>query len=332
MFFAPVGATPDHVALADELGFHCAWVYDSPLLYADPFITLALGAARTSRIGLGIGVLVPGLRTPVATASALRNIAALAPGRLRVAVGAGFTGRYTLGLGPVSLKRLEDEVHALRALLAGEQWTHTEGSRQIRPMPVAGAPTDADVPIYVSCRGEKAQGLARRVGDGAMTGIYYPGGLGRVREALGPQMPMVVHAVGSVALPGEPLDSARIAAAVGPVVGVAFHAFAEQPWRIEGLDPEMREMAERYVARVNSRLPIERRHQELHQGHLVELPLPEDDGIVTAETVRRFSLTGTADALRTRLEGLARDGVDEIAIQPGGDIPGELKRLASALL
>jgi alkanesulfonate monooxygenase SsuD/methylene tetrahydromethanopterin reductase-like flavin-dependent oxidoreductase (luciferase family) len=54
------------------------------------------------------------------------------------AVGAGFTGRFTLGLGPV--------------------------------------------PLVVSCRGPKAQKLAREIGDGAMTGIFYPGGLGRVRE------------------------------------------------------------------------------------------------------------------------------------------------------
>ena len=332
VFFAPVSATPDHVALADELGFDCAWVYDSPLLYADPFITLALGAARTSRIGLGIGVLVPGLRAPVATASALRHLHSLAPGRLRVAIGAGFTGRFTLGLGPVALGRLEEEVGSLRALLRGEEWPHVEGGKPILPIPVPGAPGDGRVAIYVSCRGPKAQALARRVGDGAMTGIFYPGGLALVREALGPDLTMVVHAVGSVAEAGEPLDSPRIAAAVGPVVGVAFHAFAEQPWRIEGLGPELRTAAEDYIARINARLPAERRHQELHRGHLVELTLPEDRDLATPENIRRFSLTGTADELRERVAGLGRDGVDEIAIQPGGDIPDELRRLADALL
>ena len=332
VFFAPVSVTPDHIALADDLGFDCAWVYDSPLLYADPFVTLALGAVRTSRIGLAVGVLVPGLRTPVATASALRHLNSLAPGRLRVCVGAGFTGRFTLGLGPVTLGRLEEEVGALRALLAGGQWPHAEGRTPIIPIPVSGAPGDGQVPIYVSCRGPKAQALARRVGDGAMTGIFYPGGLGLVREALGPNVPLVVHAVGSVAQVGEPLDSPRIAAAVGPVVGVAFHAFTEQPWRIEGLGPELRAAAEDYIARVNARIPAELRHQELHRGHLVELTLPEDRDLATPENIQRFSLTGTADELRARLAGLARDGVDEIAIQPGGDIPSELKRLAAALV
>ena len=165
-----------------------------------------------------------------------------------------------------------------------------------------------------------------------MTGIFSPGGLGLVRAALGPELPLVVHAVGSVADAGEALDSPRIAAAVGPVIGVAFHAFAEQPWRMEGLDPDLRAAAERYVDRVNARLPAARRHQELHRGHLVELVLPEDRALVTPENVRRFSLTGSADELRERVRALANDGATEVAIQPGGDVEEELGRLASALL
>lgn len=330
--FAPVTATPDHIRLAEDLGFHSAWVYDSPLLYADPFVTLALAAERTSRIGLGVGVVVPGLRAPVATAAAVRHLAALAPERLRIAVGAGFTGRFTLGLGPVRLARLEREVLALRALVRGEEFPHEEGGAPVRPIPVTGAPAAADVPIVVSCRGVRAQSLARRLGDGAMTGIYYPGGLGLVRETLGPRLPMIVHAVGTVADVGEPLDGPRIVRAVGPVVAVAFHAFAEQPWRIDGLDAETRAQAEAYVAAIAARLPEGRRHQDLHRGHLVEIVLPEDRPIMTEANIRRFSLTGTAAELRDRLGALAADGVDEIAVQPGGDIAEELRRLAAALI
>ena len=237
VFLAPVRDTPDHIALAEELGFASAWCYDSPLLYHDPFAALARAADRTRRIELGVGVLVPGLRAPVATVAALRTLTALAPGRVRVAVGAGFTGRFTLGLGPVPLAALAREVEDLRGLLAGDERAHAEGGRPVRDMPVPGAQGDGPVPIYVSCRGERAQALARRLGDGAMTGVFYPGGLGLLRAAIGPGLPLVVHAVGAVADEGEPLDSPRLRAAVGPVVAVAFHAFAEQPWRLEGLDP-----------------------------------------------------------------------------------------------
>jgi 5,10-methylenetetrahydromethanopterin reductase len=330
-FFAPVRDTPAHIALAEDLGFDRAWCYDSPLLYNDPFVTLALAAEHTERIGLGVGVVVPRLRTPVATAAALRTLSALAPDRLVVAVGAGFTGRFTLGLGPVPLGALEREVRDLRALLAGDEVAHVEGGRPIRPIPVGGAEGAGEVPIYVSCRGERAQALARRLGDGAMTGVYYPGGLGLVREGVGPDIPLVVHAVGAVADDNEPLDSPRLTAAVGPVVAVAFHAFCEQPWRLDGLDAGLRAQAEAYIDDVTVALPSDRRHQELHRGHLSELVLPQDRGLVSADSVRRFAFCGSASELRERADAMACDGVTELAIQPGGDIPAELRRIAEAL-
>jgi len=331
--FAPVADTPDHIRLAEDLGFDCAWVYDSPLLYHDPFVTLARAAERTSRIALGVGVLVPGLRAPVATAAAVRTLTALAPGRIRLTVGAGFTGRFTLGLGPVPLRALEREVEDLRALLAGEEAPHPEGGRPVRPIPVPGAEAGAgEVSIYVSCRGPKAQALAGRIGDGAMTGIYYPGGLGLVRAGVGPDLPLVTHAIAAVADEGEPLDSERLKAAVGPVVAVAFHAFAEQPWRLEGLAPEPRAQAERYLERIAADLPAERRHQELHRGHLIEVVLEADREVLTAENVARFSFTGTAGELGARAADLAAQGVTDLALQPGGDVPAGLRRLADALI
>ncbi len=330
-FFAPVRDTPDHIALAEELGFDCAWCYDSPLLYHDVFTTLARAAERTSRIGLGVGVIVPGLRTPVATAAAIRSVSALAPGRVVVSVGAGFTGRFTLGQGPVSLRALEREVTDLRALLCGDEVIHPDGGKPVRPIPVPGAAGAGDVPIYVSCRGPKAQALAGRIGDGAMTGVFYPGGLGLVRDGVGTDIPLVVHAVGAVADDDEPRDSPRLVAAVGPVVAVAFHAFCEQPWRLEGLDPGLRARAEAYIHEVNAALPHDRRHQELHRGHLVEVVLPQDRAVIDAETIGRFGLCGTGAELRERAQQMERDGVTELAIQPGGDIPAELRRLAGAL-
>jgi 5,10-methylenetetrahydromethanopterin reductase len=323
--------TPEHVRLAEELGFGAAWVYDSPLLFHDPYATLARAAERTRRIALGVGVVVPGLRAPAVTAMALRTVSALAPGRVRLALGAGFTGRFTFGLPPVPLAALEREVRDVRALLAGEEAPHPEGGRPVRLIPVTGAGGGGAVPIYLACRGVKAQALAGRVADGAMTGIFYPGGLGELRRGIGPDIPLVAHAIAAVTDPGEPLDGPRVAAAAGPVVAVAFHQFAEQPWRLEGLAPELRAQAEDYVARIGKRLPAERRHQELHRGHLVEVVLPEDRALVTAENVRRFAFCGTAEELRARAESMAADGVTELAVQPGGDVPAELRRLAAAL-
>ena len=131
-FFAPTRDRSDHIRLAEQLGFARAWCYESPLLYDDVFITLARAAERTSRIGLGVGVLVPGLRAPVVTANALTSVAGLAPGRVAVAVGARFTGRFTLALPPVRMARLAAEVIDLRTLLAGGEVAHPEGGASVR--------------------------------------------------------------------------------------------------------------------------------------------------------------------------------------------------------
>src|SRR3954454_17531437 len=89
----------EHIALAEELGFDRAWLYDTPQQSPDVWMMLALAAERTERIGLGPGVLVPSLRHPMVNAAATAALAALAPGRVEVAFGTGFTGRRAMGYG-----------------------------------------------------------------------------------------------------------------------------------------------------------------------------------------------------------------------------------------
>src|SRR5579862_1870921 len=100
--FPPADNTPEHVVLAEQLGYRRAWLYDSPALYPEVFMTLARCAERTRRIGLGPGVLIPSLRHPVTAAASIVALAALAPGRVVVGVGSGFTGRHALGKRPLA--------------------------------------------------------------------------------------------------------------------------------------------------------------------------------------------------------------------------------------
>ena len=51
--FATSMATPDHVAVAESLGYRRAWLYDSPALYPDVWVMPL--RRRTSTIGLGPG-------------------------------------------------------------------------------------------------------------------------------------------------------------------------------------------------------------------------------------------------------------------------------------
>ena len=149
--FPPVPQTPDHIVLAEELGYETAWVYDTPALQLDCWMTLAMAAVRTAHIRLGPGVLIPSLRHPMVTASAIATLVGLV-GQSRVIVGAGtgFTGRRAMGQKPLSWDDFPAMVEQVKALLRGQD-----------------VEVDGQLP-----RGVTAQDAAIRAGD-AVTDMAY---------------------------------------------------------------------------------------------------------------------------------------------------------------
>jgi 5,10-methylenetetrahydromethanopterin reductase len=62
--------------------------------------------------------------------------------------------------------------------------------------------------------------------------------------------------------------------------------------------------------------------------HLVDAT-PEERAVLTAETIRSTTFTGTAADLRDRLQGLAKGGATEVIYQPAGpDVDRELTAFA----
>jgi len=159
--FAPLMDTPDHIAVAEKLGYERAWTFDTPQQSPDVFMTLARAAERTTRIGLGPGVLVPSLRHPMSAAAATATLATLAPGRVAVAFGTGFTGRRAMGQNALTWDFVSRYIVAYRGLIKGEvvEW---EGAK----MRMFDAPDDlphaaSDVPILLSAMGPKGLEIAR---------------------------------------------------------------------------------------------------------------------------------------------------------------------------
>src|SRR4051812_4073138 len=102
---------------AEELGYKHISFYDTALLNAEIFVTMAAAALATSRIKLYPGVLTPSNRLAPVAASGLAALNALAPGRIIFGIGTGFTGRRLLGLGPVTLRDMETYIRDVEALL-----------------------------------------------------------------------------------------------------------------------------------------------------------------------------------------------------------------------
>src|SRR5271156_1029891 len=68
--FATSLNSPGHIVAAEQLGYDRAWLFATPHESPDVWMMLALAAERTTRIGLGPGVLVPRPRHPVGEAPA----------------------------------------------------------------------------------------------------------------------------------------------------------------------------------------------------------------------------------------------------------------------
>src|SRR3954462_14473079 len=93
------GADPrrliDFAVQAERLGFDSLWVNDSLLNpRIEPLTMLAAVAPVTERVTLGTATLMPVLRRPIQAAQTIASVDLLCGGRLVIAVGAGFPGRF----------------------------------------------------------------------------------------------------------------------------------------------------------------------------------------------------------------------------------------------
>jgi 5,10-methylenetetrahydromethanopterin reductase len=320
--FPPGPDTPGHVADAEALGYRRAWLYDSPALYHDVWMTLARAADRTTRIGLGPAVLVPSLRHPMTNAAAVTTLVDLAPGRVAVAVGSGFTGRHALGQRALPWAAVRRYVEVLRALLRGAE-VEWEGRpiRMLHP-PGFGAPRPIEVPVLVAADGPRGTAVAREVGDGVFAaGLPNERAVGRWHALL--QWGTVLDA-------GESADSGRVIEAAGPAMAVALHAFYERGGA-DGVDGLPGGAVWREAAEAE---PADHRHLSLHERHLTGLTAPDRAALAAgaATLIPAFTLTGEAGVIAQRLDEMAQhSGVTEVAFQPAGDDIGrELRAFAAA--
>ncbi|MBV9860915.1 MAG: TIGR03619 family F420-dependent LLM class oxidoreductase [Alphaproteobacteria bacterium] len=95
---------------AEEVGFDAIFVNDHIVVgddarsapwtnVYDPFVAMSFIAAHTSRIGVGVSVLIMPYRNPVATAKALATLDLMSGGRLTIGVGAGWNEAEFAALG-----------------------------------------------------------------------------------------------------------------------------------------------------------------------------------------------------------------------------------------
>jgi 5,10-methylenetetrahydromethanopterin reductase len=321
--FAPTLDTPDHIALAEELGYARAYVYDSPAVYADAGVTVALAARMTSHVRLGIAVVTSHTRHLVTTAGLVAHLAGLAPGRFDVGVGAGFSSALLLGERISPWQHVESYVEALRGLLAGETVPWNGTLVGLLHGPASRVPLPADVPIFVAAEGPKGTSVASRVADGIIT-ANLPGHNADLHPLTAPPLEgnVLVPRVGTVLDNGEEFDSPRVIEAAGPCAALCFHFGGYGP--LAGT-PELTGHLE-----AMAQVEPDRRHLVLHRGHMIE-PNDIDRRFLTGDVIRRTTHTMTRSDMAAHLTTIRRSGARAVLYQPGGpDIPRELRAFREA--
>ena len=322
------------VQAAEAAGFTHAWFYDSQLIYSDVYATMALAAQNTSRIKLGTLVAIPTNRIAPVTASAIATINKLAPGRVILAMGTGYTGRNTMGLPQISVKSLREYTEQVQGLLRGEDVLFRERDRErwIR-LVHADHPDfiniDDPIQVILAANGPRALKAVAELSDGWVTTLRGRGDLtgdfatiadAAAKAGRSTEKPYTVALTyGCVLRPGESLSSDRVISRVGPSVLPGVHAQWEAtygPGSNLGMDPntETGDAYEAYIQEysMSHGTQDDRHYLDVHRGHMVFLK-PGEEQFATPEVISR-SLTGTGPELIEKLERMEAAGIDNVAI------------------
>jgi len=313
----------EYARLADELGYERIWLYDSAALYEDIWIWLARIAEHTP-MQIGTAVLVPNLRHPMTTASAIATIEELAPGRLACGFGTGATARWVLNKGALSWASTRRYVEQVRALLRGDvveidgeqcQMIHHPDWARARPI---------DTPFLLSAFGPKGLEVASDMaGEGTIQGLF------AMADVDAPIDWRIQMCAGTVLEPGEAITDERVKQALGPWYVVRHHGIWQMFPDGVGRMPE----GEAWLAAVNAERPEGQRHLAVHEGHVTNV-MPRDFAALDAagDALATTGWVGTREELRAKAHAAEAAGTKEILFTPAGDIEREMRAFAEAIL
>lgn len=334
----------DFAARAEELGFSSFWVYDTPMVNGDPFVSLGLCAKATSRIKLGIGVTSPALRSAPAAAAAVSSLNAIAPGRVICGIGTGNTARRTLGMLPTKMAELESFTTALQDLTAGRETEYSEGarSRTVKFLHVGPYVNTHDpVEFVVAAFGLKAAAIAGRRGVGVISfGILDPqawtaldGARGEAAHDAGQRQQVDSYVMTSlrVLAEGEDRHGDLARDTMGHIALALLTFAADNSAFAESLEPDEADAVQRLLERRGTTATDPNRHATLYRGYLGRIA-EEDRDLILPSLIDKLSLIGTRDELRERIATMEKAGVDEIIIQPVVDPEAEMAELSRLMV
>ncbi len=285
---------------AEGNGFSYGWMFDSHVLWRDPYPLLTLIGAATETMRLGTCVTNPATRDVTVTASALATLNEVTGGRMVLGIGRGDSARRVMGKPPTTVAYMEECCRIVRALTAGEAVT-LDGT-EIR-LPWA---THGPVPIWVAGYGPMALAAAGRVADGIILQLADPD---IIRWCMG-----FVRAAAEEA--GRDPDAIEVMAAAAAYISDDVEDARERVRWFPAL-------VSNHVMNLINKYPKEElpdalwRYVENREGydyhHHAEVG-SDNARFVTDEIVDRFTIVGPPAAHRERLAELRDAGVTQLNV------------------
>ncbi len=295
---------------AEEAGFSHGWLFDSHVLWREPYPLLTLMAGATEKMRLGTCVTNPGTREPTVTASALATLNEISNGRMDLGMGRGDSARRVLGKAPITMADTEEAIKVIKDLVEGRTVTY-EGTEL--SFPWVGRWT---LPVWVAGYGPLALAMTGRIADGVILQLADPDivrwFVGQVRAA--------------AAKAGRDPSSIKVQAAAPAHVGPRHEGRAYTRWFPALVSNHVVDLVNKYprdqlpeslTGYIRDRAGYDyRHHAEVGSANAA---------FVGDEVTDRFCILGPADEHIAKLRELADAGVDQFNLYlMNGDEEGQL--------
>ena len=163
----------DYGVRAEERGFRAAWFPE--ITFGDAFGPATAVATKTSRLGLGTGVVGIWSRSAVTLALQAATLNELSGGRLLLGVGLQARGYVEGWHGQVyerPVRAMREFVTILRRILAGENVTFEGEIFSVRDFQLQMQPPERPARIYMAAIGPQMTRLAGELADGILGYCY----------------------------------------------------------------------------------------------------------------------------------------------------------------
>jgi len=310
--------TVDLAKRAEANGFTHGWLFDSHVLWREPYVPLTLMAQATERMRLGTCVTNPATREPTVTASTLAVLNELSGGRMDLGIGRGDSARRMLGKPPTSIATLEEAIVVIRDLVEGRTVTY-EGTELSLPWTGRWR-----LPVWVAGYGPMALAMTGRVADGVILQLADPDLIrwfvSQVREA--------------EAAAGRPAGSVKVQAAAPAHVGPRELGRERARWFPALVSNHVVDLVNKYPPdQLPSALTGYVRDRTGYDYHHHAEVGSSNAAFVGDEVTDRFCVLGEVDEHIAKLQQLADAGVDQFNIYlMNGDEEDQLDRYGREII